>query len=54
VVGAVTGDINGFNAIEGRARLRRSLRRGNQGGCVTASTQRIRGAELGGDASGGR
>jgi hypothetical protein len=30
-----------------------ALRRGNQGGCVTASTRRLQGAEPGGGAVGG-
>jgi N-acetylneuraminic acid mutarotase len=34
VVGATTGDINGFNAIEGGARLRGGLKAWNQGGRV--------------------
>jgi hypothetical protein len=33
--------------------VRGSLRRGNQGGRVTASTQHLQGAELGGGAVGG-
>jgi hypothetical protein len=51
----VTGGVNGFNAIEGKARLGGALRRGNQGGRVTATTQHLRGMELGGGANrGGR
>jgi hypothetical protein len=49
----VMAGVNGFNAIEGRARLGGGLRRENQGGRITASTQRLRGTELGGRAVGG-
>jgi hypothetical protein len=52
--GVVMAGVNGFNAIEARARWGGALRRGNQGGRVTASTRCLQGAELGGGVVRGR
>jgi hypothetical protein len=52
VAGAVLGGVNGFNTIEDVAKLTWGLRRGNQGGRVTALTQHLRCPELGGGAVG--